>query len=109
MKLVDWEDFCEMPDGTVFSIYESNGYPTEGLAVRRQVIHNDQGGAIDFFFTSLVPEARPIEPPDDIGLAVELDFTPGRWGVYDYDQLFAIYESDDLAGMIACLNPARTP
>ena len=95
MKVVDFKTFCSLPDGAVFSYWQP--CVGDGLHVRREVIYS-KGEPIDFFESSCLPqcdwnESTRLSDPD---LPPVLDDIMGRWGIFDYDQLFAVYEADDL-------------
>ena len=93
MIVVDFYEFCDLPDGTVFSYWEP--CVTEGLYVRGMVIM-DQDGPRDFFETSLLAVSYNGEYP-------EIDETYGRWGLFNYEQKFAVYEKADIEKIIGQL------
>lgn len=87
MRIVGFDEFCSLPEGTVFSYWEP--CVTTGLYRRGSVI-SDEGGPRDFFKASLRAESYNGEHPI-------VDLIESRWGDFDYDQQFAIYDRDDIA------------
>ena len=87
MKILVFDQFAEMPEGTIFSYFQL--VDCEGLYRKGStVVH--EGKAIDFFEASLVARCWNGESP-------QTDSTETRWGLFEYDQLFAVYEPDDVA------------
>jgi hypothetical protein len=87
VKIVEFEEFCRLPEGTVFSYWEP--CISSGLYRRGAVISFD-GGPRDFYETSLKAESYNGEPP-------VVDLVESRWGLFDYDQKFVVYDKDDIA------------
>lgn len=86
MKILNFEDFCALPEGAIFSYYEPS--ICTGLCRKgRTILH--QGKPIDFFETYLWPQCWNGDAPivDDI---------ESRWGEFQYDQLFAVLEENDI-------------
>lgn len=88
MRVVCFEDFCNLPDGTIFSFWEP--CVAEGLYRREEVLYDDSGHRIDFWMMSLIAES------DAHGSGPAVCVDQFRWGMYEYDQKFAIYEKEDL-------------
>lgn len=95
MKVVGFDEFAALPEGTIFSYYKPcicEGLYRKGETLYREKIDPTSGlsGPFDFFECSLVPMCWNGEPPiaDDIN---------SRWGMYDFDQQFAVFEEKDLA------------
>jgi hypothetical protein len=86
MQIVGFEEFCGLPEGTVFSYWEP--CLTSGLYRRGKVISFD-GEPQDFYEASLKAESYNGEFPD-------VDLTESRWGLYEYDQQFVVYDQDDI-------------
>ena len=87
MRIVGFEEFCSLPEGTVFSYWEP--CQASGLYRRGEVISFD-GGPRDFYEASLKAESYNGEPPV-VGLI------ESRWGLFEYDQQFLVYDKDDIA------------
>ena len=85
-RIVNWTEFTQMPVGTIFWEYEPEIYYNPG------VVHEwiDRGeGVVDFFYWSLQPWFAYPEEELAFGDSV------GRWGTYDYNQLFCVLDDDD--------------
>ena len=93
MKIVNFKEFAALEAGTIFSYYRPA--ICEGLYRKDDTIESE-GKAIDFFET-------PIEACCWNGEAPTVDGISGRWGMFDYDQQFAVYEEKDIELMIKLL------
>lgn len=105
MRIINLKEFLMMPKGTVYSKYSPHMF--EGLMTKA-----DNCNEIDFFYINLIGN---LECPgsDDYadksraaegGARFNLDFDiESRDGMFDRGQLFAVYENDDLRGLIATL------
>lgn len=91
MRILTFEQFCSEPDGTIFSYWEP--CVSRGLNRRGAVLRGEDGAAIDFYEASLLPEPVPCDGPDGVPVVC---LSEGRWGMYEYGQLFAVYETADL-------------
>lgn len=103
MKIVDRKTFLSMPGETLFSKYEPCNFgPLE--------IKSDTVGANDFLSQQIVDAVRCNNSAEfaDIlldaqrtGASFSMDFDYlGRDGMFDDEQLFAIWEPDDVAALI---------
>lgn len=104
MKIVDLKTFRALPEGTLYSKYKPISF--DGLMIKGETWESD------FLYQDLVGnlDAESSEKfhkqceKAEAGISVSLDFhVMGRDGLFDEDQLFAVYEKDDLAGLIARL------
>ena len=86
MRIVGFEEFCSLPEGTVFSHWEN--CLTFGLYRRGEVISFD-GAPRDFYEASLKAESWNGKPP-------VVDLVESRWGLFQYDQQFLVYDKDDI-------------
>jgi len=108
MKIVNLEVFRSLPDGTVFSKY--NPCIIDGLRIKVETWE------CDFLYQDLVANIDADSTEDfmeklflteEKGAAMRLDFDCSeRDGLYETDQLFAIYEKEDVEGLIARLQQA---
>jgi len=89
MKITSFKEFAELPEGTVYSYFEP--FITRGLMRKGETIYSEER-PIDFFFASIQAECEMMEPP-------AVDTIEGRWGLFDDEQLFAVYEPEDIAAM----------
>lgn len=98
MRIVNKSVFYQLPAGTIFSEYKPvvfNGKPVD--YVEMSLIGNVDAKSSDDF-TDILEEARTT------GSSFDLDFDFfGRNGMYEEEQLYAVYESRDLAGLISAL------
>lgn len=103
MKIINLETFLQYPNGTVYSKYQPCCF--EGLMIKR-----DNCNKIDFFYSNLIgniedfnkffDESKPPFTKD----AIKLDFEiMGRDGMFEINQLFAIYEDHDIDNLIKAL------
>lgn len=93
MKTVSLEEFATLPDGIIYSeLWE--GAP-HGLCVKQETCspspHSGEKPS-DFFYNSMVPEQLGLDGSDDFGI----DDVCSRWGMFDYNAKFLIYEAADL-------------
>lgn len=106
MKIIDRKTFLTMPAGTVFSKYQPNVFGT--LQIKGETIWND-------FFVQDIAEAIRCSSSDEFfdildeaqetGVSVQLDFNcEGRDGEFDEDQWFAVWDNNDVAGLIERLS-----
>ena len=97
MQIIAFREFCKLPDGTIFSYWKPS--VTSGLYRRGEVIF-DNNEPIDFFETSLIAESYNCEFP-------VCDLIESRWGMFEYDQQFAVYERKDIATIIEGLTSSQ--
>lgn len=105
MRIVTRKEFLMMPSGTLFMKYEPQIFGE--LKIKEESYEND------FNYVSLdniktisdVDESRILsEMESDSSLSYGVDFyTASRDGLFEEDQLFAVYEQDDLLALISRL------
>lgn len=97
----------KMPQGTVFSYYKPCFF--NGLYIK----NSDENDEIDFVVSNLVGAVEVNNSEDFVekcgrmekGESLSTDFNfSGREGMFDNEQLFAIYEKDDVEKLIKELN-----
>lgn len=103
MKIVDRKTFIAMPANTLFSKYEPCFFGE--LEIKGESI-----GEIDFYVQQIVDavDANNTEELDEILFDAEenktsfkMDFScEGRDGLFDDNQLFAVWERDDVIALI---------
>ncbi|POA45582.1 hypothetical protein C1893_23285 [Pseudomonas sp. MPR-ANC1] len=113
MRIVDLKTFLAMPEGTVFSKYDP-AIIREPMVKLESIDHH--GELKDFRYTSLTDEVDAsgsaerdhiLITAEDEGVSFALDFhTSMRDGEYDLDQLFAVWERNDVSGLIERLQEA---
>lgn len=109
MRIVNLEAFLLLPPGTVFAKYEPCIF--EDLLIKA-----GNCGEMDFFYSDIKQaiEADNSNAETDLlersardGISVPLDFdTTGRDGCFEKGQLFAVWETADVQGLIAKLQSA---
>lgn len=106
MRIVNIEEFMNLPKGTVYSKYEPCIF--NGLMIKRE-----NSGLIDFFYADLIGNVDCQDSNDYFdkcdeaqksGISLKLDFEiMGRDGMFDKNQLFAVYEKYDVENLIKSL------
>ena len=109
MKIVNLETFRKMPDGTVFCKYSPCSFGDS------EMFGGDCGG-IDFISAELTGWVESEGSDDMYDILVKAQETGesfkldtecyGRDGLYENDQLFAIYETEDVVQLIETLRKA---
>ena len=108
MKIVNLETFRSLPNGTVFSKYEPCVF--RGLKIKVDTWDGD------FLYQDLIENIDCISSEyfDDkcdlaeAGGSIGLDFyCNDRDGLHEKGQLFAVYEKNDLTGLIKRLQEAE--
>jgi hypothetical protein len=105
MRIVNRTEFLALPAGTVFNKYSPHNFGP--LSVKEDTLENDfvyqdlndpypsganDCGEWDGALTALA---------EDSGKTTALDYNyPGRDGLFDEGQLFAVYDSDDVKALI---------
>ena len=104
MRIIDRKEFLECPSGTVYGEYFP--WSVEGLRVKQ-----DNCGDDDWFYIDLIAGVDYVgdwSSNADHGDSFPLSFNGiCRDGAFDDDQLFAIYEPADVAGLIEALEKTR--
>lgn len=106
MKIVNREEFLKLHSGILFSEYEPCAF--YGLFIKQESTNHN-----DYYETALIGNVDYDSSEDfvDVLLAaqenktsVKLDFDCcGRNGMYDDNQLYAVYEKEDIEGLINVL------
>ena len=107
MKIVNKEEFLELPYGVLYSKYKLCYFG--GLYVRLDVIKNIDGEPIDFRYKDLIAPLDANDSEEYFELLfeaekgtkdLELDFDCGsRDGCYDNEQMFAVYSREDIINL----------
>lgn len=110
MRIVDRKTFLEMPAGTLFAKFTPHCF--DELAVKGETTGND------FVVQELIPWFEGCNDSSDYFQTIErmiagepsppLDFDcTARDGLFDPEQLFAVFDNDDVDRLIARLQRAR--
>lgn len=107
MKIVDRKTFLSLPPETIFTKYEPCSFGE--LSIKGGSI-----GGIDFFYQQIADAIDchdsgemfdKLNAAEKRGVSVAFDFDcQGRDGLFDADQLFAVWEPADVAALIARLS-----
>lgn len=108
MRIINLSEFKNLPQGTIYSGYEPQAF--KGLFVKGAV------GDYDYFEESLIGNIdccssteffELLDLAEITGASLKLDFDCfGRNGLFNNDQLYAVYEIADLKGLIKILMEA---
>ena len=106
MKIINLTEFLKMPIGTIYSKYEPCYF--SGLMVK-----DKNSGEIDFYYNDLIGNVDNENTGDFFdkcteaeksGKSLKLDFDIiGRDASYNKNQLFAVYEKEDIEGLVKTL------
>ncbi len=99
MKLVNWDEFVKLPNGTMFQ-YKGEG--NNNIYIRHDVIEADlhSSGVIDFY-------KQPIGFIEDIiDETFDLEWGIVRDGLFEYDRQFIVYEREDVKTLIKQISEA---
>lgn len=109
MRIVDLKTFRTMPEGTVFMKYEPCCF--DELCVKGRTLEND------FLYADIVGEieaessdefSAKLTAAENTFASIPMDFNCyTRDGCFDPKQLFAIYEKQDIEGLIAKLQECK--
>ena len=112
MRIVNKQEFYKLPEGTLFANYEPIIF--NGLCIKYQNMYNDKNEPIDYIYESLLGNvdcestehfADILLKAEENGNSFKLDFDCGeRDGCYEAEELFAIYEKEDMVEFIRKLN-----
>ena len=94
MKILTFSEFVQLPEGTIYSYYEPA--ICRGLYRKGGNLTHD-GIPTDFWEASVIAECVNGDFP-------KVEHIESRWGLYDYDQCFAVYDEADIALMIKMLS-----
>ena len=106
MRIINLEEFRKMPENTIFMKFQPDVF--ESLAIKGETWD------VDFLYSSITDDlvCRSSDEYSDLldsarlhGKSIKVGFdNEGRDGCFDNDQLFAVYENDDILGLISVLN-----
>jgi hypothetical protein len=101
MKLLNRAEFLKMPSNTVFTKYKPTCFD-------EILIKGDSTGYNDFWFQDLLQvesddRGQTFDTFDKLenGESIKMDYDcEGRDGLFEEDQLFAVFEKQDVADLI---------
>lgn len=106
MKIVNRKEFLKLPENTVYSKFEPNIF--EYIQIKGESIED-----IDWFFQPITDSievegsypAIHLDKAIKTGKSINMDFNlQERDGCFDQDQLFAVWEKEDVIQLIARLS-----
>lgn len=115
MKIVNRKTFLDLPNGTLFSKFAPDYF--EDLCIKDETwFHDREDAAHDFLYQSL-NDAVKCNSSDDFSYQLDLAREQGqsipldldcasRDGLFDKDQLFAVWERTDVEQLLARLQTA---
>jgi hypothetical protein len=104
MKIISRKEFMKMPIGTIFSYYEPSCF--RELMVKASDLTEWEN---DFLYDNIIGAIKTVSSEAfsvkcdlmEVGESVSMDFEKTlREGLFDEDQLFAIYEKEDVGKLI---------
>lgn len=108
MRIVNKQEFYNLPKGTLYSYFEPNYF--SGLKIKWNTLINSDGKPFDFNYEDLIGNILSdnsqefydiIEASIEKKTSFKLDFNcMQRDGLFEENQLFAIYEKEDLESLI---------
>jgi hypothetical protein len=96
MKSMTFKEFTDLPDGVVFSYWQP--CVAHGLYIRGRIIRRDNGEAFDYYEVPLLPDQSSPDAAFEFGLETSI-----RWGCYNFDQLYAVYNQADVDELVRLL------
>lgn len=102
MKLYNRTEFMKLPEGTIFA--KGKPWYFEDLSVKGETIKGSDGNNIDWAERGLVwieaindeDQTNKLEGMLEDGLSGDIQISYGRDGCFDKEDLFLVYEYDDL-------------
>lgn len=118
MKIVDRQTFLALPEGTLFCKYATGEVGVGTLLIKGETCTDTGGKAIDFMYQDIADAwPKDCDHTGDLVDAYEemkqgkdrpLDFDcQGRDGLFEQDQLFAVWSADDVKALIYRLEQAK--
>ena len=101
MRIVKLEEFVKLPSGTVFQHWEP--CIMDEIQIKKETLKSNN----DFFYSQITIQPEMVDEDDMIykydGFGFRHSEIQSRWGMYDYDQLFLVYDDADVDNMIEML------
>ncbi len=115
MRIVDRKTFLAPPAGTIFCKFEPDIFGN--LEIKGDSTTDAQGALVDFWAQDLAGAIKAENTAEYMdacdravaGESISLDFnSQGRDGLYRLDQLFAVWDPDNVRALIQRLQRALT-
>jgi hypothetical protein len=111
MRIVNKAEFYLLPEGTVYAVYEPQTW--YGLNVKGEVWKDQNGKDFEFLYKSLLymvdcqnsaEESDILNSAEHQGTIFKMDYDCyQRDGMFDDNQLYMIYDKEDIRGLIGAL------
>ena len=110
MRIVDRKEFLKLPENTVYSLFAPCVF--DGLLIKASPanfmpndwLYDDLICPVDADSSCASADVL-LAADEDSSLSIQMDFNcTGRDGSFDQNQKFAVYEMDDIRGLIARLS-----
>lgn len=101
MKTVTARELAEMPEGVIYTYFSP--MIAEGLYRKGETLRRDDGSALDFYQSSLLPSCDFCSDPVPLMQVAEYE---ARWGMYDWDAQFLVYEDAEIHRVVEALTGA---
>ena len=108
MRILNREEFFEMPENTLYSKYEPCNM--QAMEIKGKTIKGFQGEPIDWFMQRIHDSiecdsseqfSERLFLAQEEGVGIDMDFNiQGRDGCFDEKQLFAVWEKDDVRMLV---------
>jgi len=95
---MNFYEFCDQPSGTVYSYYEPEVF--DEIHIKLKTIKDVDEVAIDFFYQDLSP---CFELDNEGNEKRVFEDCSGRWGMFDFEQQFAVWEDSEVDLLISLL------
>lgn len=108
MRIIDKQKLMECPDGTLFCEYTPCVFGN--WCIKHETIRDKKGHGTDFIFkqlnslggTAVMVDTLDKALTEETSFSFDLEDTT-RDGLYDDEQLYAVYENDDIGQLIRLL------
>lgn len=108
MIIVNKKEFYNLPSGTLYSEFKPMCFTD--LKIKQETLKDNKGNPIDFFYENLIGNIESVSSGDFYDkleeaiknkVSLPMNFSDlYRDGLFDDSQMFAIYETQDLEGLI---------
>jgi hypothetical protein len=98
MKIINKTEFYKLPSGTLYNDFTP--YDFMGLKIKLETLENDNYEPIDFMYQEIIGNVEQ-KCEDVLSEKFKIDYNePDRDGMYEEDQMFAIYDQKDVKMLI---------
>ena len=107
MRIVSFDEFVKLPPGTIFSYYEP--MVLRGLYRKGESINGTSESPTDYFECSIIPDCGEfsdcmlVAGGQSVHPSPAVEMIEGRWGTFDNEQLYGVYDEPDVEKIIEIL------